>query len=763
MNDIVTSDPKERRAAPPVVATGYAHIGADRTDCPTQRLTDAVADDAVRLVTVTGTAGVGKSHLVRQWVRQAHTSESLTVTVLDCTKYATVDEALATLSDATAHHASTERRDARSSVVILDDADRFATGLVTLVDELTSTRARITIVLTSRTSLDLHQEHLIRVAPLELCSMNTVSGSGAADVSPAVEFLIDGIVAKGESAATADSTLPLLDEIARHSEGNPLALLLAASSICTIGAAATLSKLRRGDELPPRRSTNVPDRHSCMSRALEWSNLHLSHDEDTLLTRLSITALPFDLSTATTVGGFDDSRTTELLDHLVHSSLVDCTSGWPYNPRYTVPRSVRLHHRAKLQADAEHLRSIRIRYYTCVARSVIDGDSSMTDLRERRFVDAQLNDYFEAVDHFHGCGDYTSAISILVAMEKLWTRTDRLEIANTQLIRSLMALDDQPSTAHTYSRGCEHSAKWALLIGNTVAAEYLSREALSVAADHRTDHCRSIAEALLGEALRRNGDQAGAREFLTSSLARSENQQTELHSLVGILCELVGVDVDDKRAGRTLHSALDRVQRFGDPRMRSYGLRTLTEEYLDRRNYALAQRSSLELLAVQLHSPSTADVLRGFETLRDALASTGPINAGSSRRIDQIVYMLEESGPIEWLVGATTTLGFTWGRDSVVTLDLRSMVEEVRAMPTIIADTTSPLDTLTKRQLEIAQLVSDGLTNREIAKKLELSEWTVVNHLRQVMSKLDCPSRLHVALVILGSDFGDARSARGTG
>jgi DNA-binding CsgD family transcriptional regulator len=57
---------------------------------------------------------------------------------------------------------------------------------------------------------------------------------------------------------------------------------------------------------------------------------------------------------------------------------------------------------------------------------------------------------------------------------------------------------------------------------------------------------------------------------------------------------------------------------------------------------------------------------------------------------------------------------------------------------------------LTSRQVEVAQLVADGLTNRQIASKLGIAEWTVVNHLRQVMQKLDCSSRVQVARALFG-------------
>ncbi|MFD0635716.1 response regulator transcription factor [Catenulispora yoronensis] len=52
---------------------------------------------------------------------------------------------------------------------------------------------------------------------------------------------------------------------------------------------------------------------------------------------------------------------------------------------------------------------------------------------------------------------------------------------------------------------------------------------------------------------------------------------------------------------------------------------------------------------------------------------------------------------------------------------------------------------LTVRELEVARLVAEGLTNRQVARRLGISQWTAVNHLRQVMRKLECTSRVQVA------------------
>lgn len=61
------------------------------------------------------------------------------------------------------------------------------------------------------------------------------------------------------------------------------------------------------------------------------------------------------------------------------------------------------------------------------------------------------------------------------------------------------------------------------------------------------------------------------------------------------------------------------------------------------------------------------------------------------------------------------------------------------------AGSAAEAQSLTPRQVQVALLVSEGLTNRHIAARLDISEWTVVNHVRQVMRRLGCTSRVQVA------------------
>jgi DNA-binding CsgD family transcriptional regulator len=62
-----------------------------------------------------------------------------------------------------------------------------------------------------------------------------------------------------------------------------------------------------------------------------------------------------------------------------------------------------------------------------------------------------------------------------------------------------------------------------------------------------------------------------------------------------------------------------------------------------------------------------------------------------------------------------------------------------------------PLQTLeqepTMREIEVLQLISDGLVNREIGVRLFLSEETVKSHVRHLLAKLQARSRAHAVAV----------------
>ena len=64
---------------------------------------------------------------------------------------------------------------------------------------------------------------------------------------------------------------------------------------------------------------------------------------------------------------------------------------------------------------------------------------------------------------------------------------------------------------------------------------------------------------------------------------------------------------------------------------------------------------------------------------------------------------------------------------------------------------TAPLKELqpqpTAREIEVLQLISEGLVNREIGHRLFLSEETVKSHVRHLLAKLQARTRAHAVAV----------------
>ncbi|HET9739811.1 MAG TPA: helix-turn-helix transcriptional regulator, partial [Solirubrobacteraceae bacterium] len=63
----------------------------------------------------------------------------------------------------------------------------------------------------------------------------------------------------------------------------------------------------------------------------------------------------------------------------------------------------------------------------------------------------------------------------------------------------------------------------------------------------------------------------------------------------------------------------------------------------------------------------------------------------------------------------------------------------------LLGSTAAPLAELTPREREVLSLVADGLTNRQIAERLVVSEHTVHRHVTNLLRKLDLPSRTAAA------------------
>ncbi len=153
------------------------------------------------------------------------------------------------------------------------------------------------------------------------------------------------------------------------------------------------------------------------------------------------------------------------------------------------------------------------------------------------------------------------------------------------------------------------------------------------------------------------------------------------------------------------------------------GLRALVEGQADLTivGEAVDADSGVEATAVlgRLPAPPRVLVLTTYDAESDILAA---IDAGA------VGYLLKDAPPDELFRAVRGT-----ARGDTV------LAPSVAA--TLVRRATSPAPVVTEREVEILKLLADGLSNKQIARRLRVSEATVKSHLSHVYVKLGVDSR----------------------
>ena len=87
------------------------------------------------------------------------------------------------------------------------------------------------------------------------------------------------------------------------------------------------------------------------------------------------------------------------------------------------------------------------------------------------------------------------------------------------------------------------------------------------------------------------------------------------------------------------------------------------------------------------------------------------------------------------------------GLVSIPRHDLSSLLPQEERVEAAIR---APVESLTHRELEVLQLMARGLTNRQIARRLEISEHTVKFHATAILGKLNARSRAEAVARSIG-------------
>jgi predicted ATPase len=258
----------------------------------------------------------------------------------------------------------------REMLLILDNFEHLL-GAARLVGMLVSTAPRLTVLATSRERLNLSDEHIYRLAPLEVPSSDTPVKQLVAN--PSVRLFSQRTQAIRQDFAVNADTAATIGELCVLLEGLPLAIELAAARCRTLTPADLLARLRERHSarlaLLRGGARDLADHQRALVETLDWSFRLLTPAEQRFFERLGVFAGGWDLEAAAAVwDGLEDAL--DLLTALADKSLVVVQSGEGGN-RFSMLETTRAYALDRLaeRDQVEQVREQHIRYFLTLAEN----------------------------------------------------------------------------------------------------------------------------------------------------------------------------------------------------------------------------------------------------------------------------------------------------------------------------------------------------------------------------------------------------------
>lgn len=645
-------------------------------------------------------------------------------------------------------------------LLVLDNCEHLLEAAAQLVSEVIRAAPGVRVIATSREPLSVAGEHVLPVPPLELPAPNGDEPLARLRQNEAVMLFIErAAAASGRFELTAANQVAVAG-LCRRLDGLPLAIELAAVRTRVVGPEQILDRLSDRFGLLTGGSRAALPRHQTLRTTIEWSYDLLTQAERTLLTRLCVFAGRFTLDDVASVCCSDDAPAAgalDLLSSLIDKSLVikeDAAGGACYRLHETMREYARLKLHDAGEENAVELRCAdyylaRCLHFAAEGRYRLLEWLAWTEL-EIDNIRAVLR---RSMDHEN------SERGIHLATCLIWYWITRATAEGMRWLDELLARQAEPATHPWvyFVRGFlavlqndPAAARPALERGVIAAQAAGQRDALSqtlamasIAANMAGDRASStrllheaegVADGLddLGTTLMTyqaralNGLVDGDLWTVRSAASHGARLSREAGDLYSLDMMLLNQGFAALMSGDLRESE----QRLAE------GLRIARQ--LDDRVAQCHLIGALACCAARSREPRLAAQLFGaVENLRAEAGAT--INAGMAPALAQARTSVTAAlGPSKF--ATEFNAGQQLSRDAAARLALGEA-----APPAGAASDHRNAGILGQRETDVARLVAEGLSNKQIGARLFISERTVESHVRSIMNKLGFNSRAQIA------------------
>ena len=755
-----------------------------------------------RLVTLTGVGGVGKTRLALRaagGLTRAFGDGVWLVRLDQLRAEALVPQAAATTlglrqrAGDSRVAALAEHLAGRHLLLVLDNCEHLVNAVAKLVDLLLRAAPGLRVLATSREALNIAGETVLPVPPLAVPQAGQPLTVAELRLFPAVRLFAERAAQVVPGFSVTEANMAAVAGICRRLEGLPLALELAAARTRVLSPEQIDTRLGDRLGLLTRGGRTNPERQQTLRASVEWSYELCSGPERLLWERLSVFADGFELDAVE--GICADHRLAakevlELLAALADKSILRTEYG-EHGVRYRLTETLREYGLDRLQQAGEH-DALRRRHRDWHERLARQADSSWNrpqaaDLVARLFREhanvRAAQDFCNSPPTTPGTGPHEPAEAALRIALHVWRfyYWDAGYVAEGRYrVSQALARAREPTTWR--AQGLLLASLLAIISGDHGPAQAQLAEGTRLAGELDDEaarafgsYCAGVARLCAGElpsaiAHYENGlaaapaaDHGHLRALLLAALmsaAALAGDEECVTTCDRELATLTGAAGDLARGWRSARSqwALGLLAWHQGALDRATDLQQQSLRLRDGRHDRLGVTDCLETLAWAAASA------RQYERAAVLLGAAAGLRRSMALTLEGQQHLAGHHADCEFQ--ARQALGEA-AFQAACDHGLRLPDEEAAgyALERPPAPDKSPAPAapelpappLTRRETQVARLVAEGQSNREIAARLVISQRTAEGHVEHILTKLGFTSRAQIAAWIAASRSDDDR------